>query len=98
MQEELAARGRAAGSVLLFSADAEAEGTFYGNLTFVQEGVAYTPSSDDTLQLGTIRGELGALTAEEPVLGYVVLPGRLDLSRPMDIYWNDRQVTATLQP
>ena len=50
------------------------------------------------MQLGTIRGQLGTLTVDEPVLGYVVLPGRLDLSRPMDIYWNDRQVTATLQP
>jgi hypothetical protein len=27
-----------------------------------------------------------------------VLPEHMDLSQPMDIYWNDRQVTATLRP
>jgi hypothetical protein len=31
-------------------------------------------------------------------LGYVVLPGATDLAEPMDIYWNDRRITAVLAP
>ena len=95
----LGQRGRpSAGPVVLFMADAESGGSFYGNLTFVQSGIAFHPSSDDPLQLGVIRGRLGPLEDGGSTLGYVVLPERLDLSHPIDIYWNDRQVTATLQP
>ena len=99
LREYLGQRGRSTeGRVVLFMADAESGGSFYGNLTFVQSGMAFHPSTDDPFQLGVIRGRLGALEAGGRVLGYVVLPERLDLSRPIDIYWNDRQVTATLQP
>ena len=99
MHEYLAQRGRSSeGPVVLFMADAESGGSFYGNLTFVQSGVAFHPSTDDSLQLGVIRGQLGPLGNGGRTLGYVVLPERLDLSQPIDIYWNDRQVTATLWP
>jgi hypothetical protein len=99
MRGYLGQRGRpSAGPVVLFMADAESGGSFYGNLTFVQSGIAFHPSSDDPLQLGVIRGRLGLLEDGGRTLGYVVLPEHLDLSRPIDIYWNDRQVTATLQP
>ena len=101
MREYLGQHDRSSeGPVVLFIADAESGGSFsfYGNLTFVQSGIAFHPSTDDPLQLGVIRGRLGPLEDGGRVLGYVVLPERLDLSRPTDIYWNDRQVTATLQP
>ena len=48
--------------------------------------------------LGVIRGRLGEIPDGSRVLGYVVLPDRLDLTVPIDIYWNDLVVTATLQP
>jgi len=99
MRELLADRGRAnRGPVVLFVADAASEGAFYGNLTFVQNGIAFHPSSDDPYELGVIRGRLGPLEDGSSVLGYVVLPERLDPSHPMDVYWNDRQLTATFQP
>jgi hypothetical protein len=99
MREHLANSGHASsGPVVLFVADADAEGAFYGNLTFVQDGVAFHPSSDDPNQLGVIRGQLGPLENGSSVLGYVVLPERLDPSHPMDVYWNDRQLTAIFQP
>jgi len=99
VHEYLGQHGRSgAGPVVLFMADADSAGSFYGNLTFVQSGVAFHPSTDDPLQLGVIRGRLGSLEDGGRILGYVVLPERLDLSLPIDIYWNDRQVTATLQP
>ncbi len=86
------------GPVLLFSAVAEEETAFYANLTFVQGHVAYQPDAGDPDQFGLIHGRLGDLQAQEAVLGYVVLPADLDPGLPMDIYWNDRRLTATLRP
>jgi hypothetical protein len=99
MREHLAGRGHASGGpVVLFVADADSGGSFYGNLTFVQNGMAFHPSSDNPTELGVIRGRLGPLENGSDVLGYVVLPDQLDPSHPMDIYWNDRQLTAIFQP
>ncbi len=79
-------------------ADADSGGSFYGNLTFVQDGIAFHPSNDNPYELGVIRGRLGRLENGSSVLGYVVLPERLDPSHPIDVYWNDRLLTATFQP
>jgi hypothetical protein len=99
MREHLAGRGQASGGpVVLFVADADSGGSFYGNLTFVQNGVAFHPSNENPAELGVIRGRLGPLENGSSVLGYVVLPERLDPSHPIDVYWNDRQLTATFQP
>jgi hypothetical protein len=86
------------GPVVLFSAIAGNEEAFYANLTFVQGHMAFHPDRDQSGELGLIEGRLGRLSPDEVVLGYVVLPEHMDLSQPMDIYWNDRQVTATLRP
>jgi hypothetical protein len=86
------------GNVVLFSADTEQAGSFYGNLTFVQGHVAYQPDSANPFQLGLVHGSMGELDADEPVVGYVVLPEHIDVTQPIDIYWNDLQVTATLTP
>jgi len=99
MREHLANTGRSSsGPVVLFVADAGSQGAFYGNLTFVQDGIAFHPSREDPDQLGVIRGRLGPLENGVSVLGYVVLPDRLDPSHPIDVYWNDRQLTAIFQP
>jgi hypothetical protein len=86
------------GPVVLFSAFAGNDEAFYANLTFVQGHMAFHPDRGQPGELGLIEGRLGPLSADESVLGYVVLPEHMDLSQPMDIYWNDRQVTATLRP
>jgi hypothetical protein len=99
LHEAAAARGAAArGHAVLFVAVASSPEPFYANLTFVQGHVAFHPDSGDPDQLGVIYGRLGAVAADEWVLGYAVLPEHLDPSRPMDIYWNDRLLTATLTP
>lgn len=85
-----------AGPVVLFSAVARLATRFHANLTFVQGHVAYQPDAENPEQLGLIHGRLGRLEAEDAVLGYVVLPPDLDPTQPMDIYWNDRRLTATL--
>jgi hypothetical protein len=99
MREHLAGRGHASGGpVVLFVADADSGGAFYGNLTFVQNGIAFHPSNQNPDELGVIRGRLGPIENGSSVLGYVVLPERLDPSHPIDVYWNDRELTATFQP
>ncbi len=92
-------RGRTlAGPVLLFSARAAARESFHPNFTFVQGHEAFHPDPNDPTQLGLIRGDLGNLAPDSDVLGYVVLPGQVELAKPLDIYWDDRQITATLRP
>lgn len=99
VRQHLAGRGHASGGlVVLFVADADSRGSFYGNLTFVQNGIAFHPSNENPYELGVIRGQLGPLENGSSVLGYVILPERLDPSYPIDVYWNDRQLTATFQP
>jgi hypothetical protein len=86
------------GSVLLFSVDVLAPGAFWANFTFAQGHTAYHASPDDPRQLGLIDGGLGPLAAGDTLLGYVVLPASVDVSQPMDVYWNDRRLVATLRP
>ena len=86
------------GPVVLFAAEARSAVEFYANLTFVQGHVAFHPDPEDARQIGVLRGRQGALAAGEIALGYAVLPAQTDLSQPIDIYWNDRRITAVLAP
>ena len=88
----------ATGPVVLFDVIAEEGGSFYGNFTFVQGHVAFHPDTSNLAQFGLINGELGAMAPGQSLLGYVVLPAHVDLARPLDIYWDDLQATATLRP
>lgn len=88
--------GDTLGPVVLFSVQATAPGAFHANFTFVQGHVAFHPSRDDARQLGVLAGELGPQAAGDGVLGYAVLPDDVDLSRPLDVYWNDRRITVSL--
>jgi hypothetical protein len=88
----------AAGPVVLFDAVAATQGAFYGNLTFVQGHIAFHPDTQNPTQFGLLQGEAGVMDPGRSLLGYVVLPPHMDLSRPLDIYWNDIQITATLRP
>jgi len=99
LRDAWAAAGRpAAGSVVLFAAEARSAVDFFANLTFAQGHVAFHPDPANAQQIGVLRGRQGALAAGEITLGYVVLPEQADLAAPIDIYWNDRRITATLAP
>lgn len=87
-----------AGPVLLFSVQPGSGGRFLPNFTFVQGQGTYSPRRDDPGQLGVLSGQLGDLGADELVLGYVVLPASFDLARPLDVYWDDRQIATTFRP
>jgi hypothetical protein len=93
----LAAQGTpATGPVVLFRAEAKSAGPVHGNLTFVQGHVAFHPDPQNPAQFGVIDGALGDLAAGQRVLGYAVLPPHLDPKSPLDIYWDDRRISATL--
>ena len=99
LRDALAARGREiAGPVVLFSVRAAARESFHPNFTFVQGHEAFHPDPEDPRQLGLIRGGVGELAPDSGLLGYVVLPEQVQLAQPLDIYWDDRQITATLRP
>ena len=99
LREAWAGRGRGIpGPVLLFSVRAAAPASFHPNFTFVQGHQAFHPDPEDPTQLGLIRGGFGDLAPNSDVLGYVVLPEQVQLAQPLDIYWDDRQITATLRP
>lgn len=96
-EERLHGAGAEPGPALLFLVDPNADERFLPNFTFVQGQVTYSPRRDDPSQLGVLSGRLGDLTAEDLVLGYVVLPPTLDVSRPLDVYWDDRQLATTFR-
>lgn len=97
-EERLRSAGAGPGTALLFLADANAAERFLPNFTFVQGQATYSPRRDDPSQLGVLSGQLGDLGAEDLVLGYVILPPSLDVSRPLDVYWDDRQLATTFRP
>jgi hypothetical protein len=99
LRDASARTGRAlAGPVLLFSATSSQPQPFHPNLTFVQGHRAFHPDIADPGQLGVISGRIGTVAPDEPLLGYTVLPEHLDLASPIDIYWDDRLLTAKLVP
>ncbi len=83
------------GPVLLFAADAAGAGAFHGKLTFVQDQVTFTPDAGRPSEIGVIDGALGSLAPGQSILGYARLPEQIDVTRPLDVYWNDRLLTAT---
>jgi hypothetical protein len=90
-----ASRGGIGGSqVLLFTAVSKQRESFHPNLTFVQGHLTFQPAADNPIQLGVLQGRLGALEADEVVLGYVILPETMRLEDPIDVYWDDRQISA----
>ena len=90
--------GETLGPVVLFKATAVAPEEFHANLTFVQGHHAFTPDRRDPRSFGLLDGTLGAQPAGGVVLGYAVLPDGVDLTRPVDVYWNDRRISIVLQP
>jgi len=97
VREAWAAAGRpVAGPVVVFTAEARHPVAFQANLTFAQGHLAFHPDPGDPRQIGILRGRQGELGQGEIALGYVVLPEQTDPAAPIDVYWNDRRITATL--
>lgn len=87
--------GIGASEVLLFTAVSMEPEPFYANLTFVQDHLTFQPDPENARQIGILQGRLGDLSADEVVLGYVILPEQISLADPMEIYWNDRRISVS---
>lgn len=86
--------GIGASQVLLFTAVSKQPETFHPNLTFVQDHLTFQPDAENPRQLGILQGRLGALEADEVVLGYVILPETLRVDQPLDVFWDDRRIAV----
>ncbi len=86
------------GAVLLFTTVARDADAFYANFTFSQGHLTFHPKADDPAQLGILQGHLGPQAPDSVALGYVALPDGIDLTRPLDVYWNDRRVEVVFRP
>lgn len=85
-------------TVLAFAARAQRPVDFYPNFLVVQGPTTYRPDPERAAELGLLLGEAGAQEAGAVVLGYLVVPARFDPRQPLELWWNDRSVLATLQP
>jgi hypothetical protein len=83
--------------LVLFSARAARALEFHPNFLFAQDGATFRPDPQDRAQGGFLLGAAGPLPQGELRLGYLLLPERFDLRRPLQLWWNDRQLEVTLQ-
>ncbi len=88
----------AQGSVVLFAVRALEAGEFYPSFFFLQHSEGFRPDPGQAREVGFLVGSSGPLEPGAIRVGYVVLPGRFRPSEPMELWWNDRRVEATLEP
>jgi hypothetical protein len=97
-EQRLRQAGSVDGTVVLWSVQPKQSQRFQPNFTFVQGETAFHPQPGRARELDVLVGKIaGELAAEEVVLGYAVIPPTIDLSRPMDLYWDDRRIAVTLR-
>jgi hypothetical protein len=88
----LAARGvEVPGPVLVFALAPAAAAAGVPVPAFAQGGVTLRPDASDPAQLGW-------LDSGPTALGYVALPARFDLARPVVVFWGDAVAAAQLRP
>jgi hypothetical protein len=88
---------RVDGRVVLWSVQPRQAEIFRPNFTFVQGQTSYHPEPAEAREFGVLVGRIGDLGKDELVLGYAVLPGDIELARPVDLYWDDRRLAVTFQ-
>ncbi len=81
----------------LVSAPGE-QAEFHPNFFVVQGSRTFRPDPEDPRELGLLVGAPGAIPAGSVALGYMIVPAAFDPAEPMEIWWNDRSVAATLAP
>ncbi len=85
------------GRVVLWSVQPRQRDRFHPNFTFVQGQTSFHPQAADPRHFGVLVGRIGAVDKDDLVLGYAVLPGTIDLARPVDLYWDDRRLAVTFE-
>ncbi len=85
--------------VIAFVVSAPDEQTeFHPNFFVVQGSRTFRPDPGDPRELGLLVGSPGAIPARSLALGYMIVPAAFDPAEPMELWWNDRSVAATLAP
>lgn len=74
------------------------ETEFAPNFFVVQGARTFRPDPADPRELGLLAGSPGRMPQGSVAVGYLVVPASFDPSAPMDLWWNDRSVAATLAP
>ncbi len=84
--------------VVIFSVRALEAGEFYPSFFFLQDAEGFRPDPAESEEVGFYIGSAGSLDPGEIRLGYAILPGRFSPDRPIELWWNDRRIEATLSP
>jgi hypothetical protein len=90
--------GRRAGEsrVLVWTARAERDADFHPNFFVVQGGRTFRPDPEKASEIGFLLGAAGTLPGGEMAVGYLVMPASFDPTASLDVFWNDRSVSAVL--
>jgi len=86
----------AASHVIVWSAQAQRDVDFRANFFVVQNGRTYRPDPQTPAEAGFLLGAPGTLPTGEMAVGYLVVPASFDPRAPLEVFWNDRSVEATL--
>jgi len=90
--------GRRAGEsrVLVWTAQAERDADFHPNFFVVQSGRTFRPDPEKSGEIGFLLGAPGTLPSGEMAVGYLVMPANFDPAASLQVFWNDRSVSAVL--
>ena len=83
---------------LLFTVHTSMADSFQPNFFIVQDALTFRPDPTRTEEVGFFQGGEGAVAPGEILLGYIVIPEQFDPTRSMDLWWNDRSISAVLAP
>jgi hypothetical protein len=83
--------------VVAFLARTRAPVEFHPNFFAVQGPLTFRPDPARRGEVGFVIGEAGAQPEGSVALGWFLLPARFDPAQPIDLWWNDRSVTARLR-
>jgi hypothetical protein len=84
--------------ILVFTARSTSEAEFYPNFLFTQNGATFRPDPLNAAEVHFLVGRPGTLAEGHMAVGYLRVPARFDPSAPMQIFWNDHNIDATLDP
>jgi hypothetical protein len=101
-EAQLRARQRAAadfpsGRVLVFSLEPANADLVATRLSFSQRGRGFRPGAGDPRELGWIDADDATTGSGDRRIGYIILPGFYEVSRPLAVFWGDSVVATTLR-
>ena len=84
--------------IIVFTARAGEAVEFYPNFLVTQGPATFRPDALNPEEVRFLVGAPGPLSKGTMAVGYLRIPERFDPTQPMDLWWNDRSIEATLEP